>query len=214
MTRFGAPARSRELRRVVGNRLPRASTVVDVAWRPGSPLELFDDDYSTVAVTRDGNRQHGPTVRADPHALPLAGARVECALVLEPVGGRADRRAVLLETMRILVPGGLVVVSASSRPRPDGARRTGLDGRRTAAAWATALSETGLVPEQVHHLRFPLHPLSVASRVRARARSGRSRTPTGVGLTDPWLCRAAATLDALHPARRPRASVLVLARKP
>ncbi len=190
--------------------------MVDVAWRPGSPLQHFADDYPTVAVAPDLPQSPvSPAIRAQVGQLPLADASVDCVLLLDPVGGLVGEPGTLAEVARTLRPGGLVVVSAtftsSGEARP-------LRRRETVARILGALTDLGLAPEQVTHLEPLLNPRSLVSRIQVRARSGRPAEAENTGL--PFSCRVVAAMNRLDWARagqrrRSRASsVLVFARKP
>jgi len=189
--------------------------MVDVAWRPGSPLHHFADDYPTVAFASDPPESpDSPMVRAAVGHLPLAGASVDCALLLDPVGGLVGGPGTLVEVARVLRPGGLVVVSASmSSGDPRSFRR-----RETVAGIIDAFTDLGLAPEQVTHLEPLSNPMSLMSRIQVRARSGRPGEAENTGL--PFACRVVASLNRLDWARdgqrrRSRASsVLVFGRKP
>ncbi|MDQ6797375.1 MAG: class I SAM-dependent methyltransferase [Actinomycetota bacterium] len=204
------------VRRTVGYRLPLRSLVVDVDWRPGSPLGHFADDYPTVAVGADPPPSAlNPSLRAAVRRLPLADASVDCALLVDPEGGVVGEPGTLAEVARILRPGGLVVVSAtetSSRHRSFLSRPVAIAGI------VVALTDLGLAPEQVTHLEPVLNPRSLVSRIQVRARSGRPADAANKGL--PLACRLVAAVNHLDRARtgqrgRVRASsVLVFARKP
>lgn len=220
------------VRRSVGYRLPHGSLVVDVAWHPGAPLHFFADDYPTIAITPDprplGEPEAGgagpalvlPTIRAQVGRLPLADAGVDCVLLLDPVGGAVGELGTLVEIRRVLRPGGLVVLSATStEDRPIG-RDLGFPRRQEAVGHVvTALTDLGLMPEQVTHLQPVMRPRALLSRIQARARSGRV-----AGLTEhagtPFACRVVSAVNRFDWARsghrrRSRASwVLVFARKP
>ncbi len=223
-------AHPRLVRRTVGYRLPHGSLVVDVAWRPGAALEFFADDYPTIAVMaqpRQVEPSPGPagplaatlSIRGDVRNLPLADASVDCVLLLDPEGGPVGPPGALAQALRVLRAGGLVVVSAGSEQgRPDGRARRSPRGRESVGPVIEAVTDLGLVPEQVTHLQPLWRPMSLVSRIQVRARSGRS-----AGLADeagiPFVCRVAAAMSRLDPFRaeldrRSRgSSVLVFARR-
>jgi len=198
-------------------------TVVDIAWHPESPLGALVDRYRTIALTADatsGGDGAGtsPSVRGDQRRLPLADDSVDCVLLLDPTGVDGALR----EVRRVLRPGGLAVVTVPSTPGPAEARNVRLSRRRGGDGQVTAaLTDIGLVPEQVNHLLPLLHPMSIMSRILERARSG--RTPRGPKdkRAEPMLCRVVAVLNrvdradrAQGPQPRPAPSALVLGRKP
>ncbi len=195
------------IRRTVGFRLPPGSLVVDVAWQQRSPLDSFADRYSIIAVTADDARAvHAPGLRADRLCLPFADSSVDCVLLLDLTEDDVRDGGVMTEAKRMLCPGGLVAVTASSAHGARNGVRHRLVWRRGATAHVSdALVGLGLVPEQVNHVQFVLHPSKLVATTADRL---------------PLLCRIAAVLNRLDPSRLAQvggtraSAVLVLGRKP
>jgi len=199
--------RPKVIRRTVGVRLPPGSLVVDVAWNPGSPLGSFADRYSIMAVSAGGvGSVPAPGLRADRLCVPFADSSVDCVLLLDLTEDEVRDGGVMTEARRVLCPGGLVAVTALSAHGATNGVRNRLVRRRGEAAHITdALVGVGLVPEQVNHIQFVLHPSNLVATTADRL---------------PPLCRAAAFLNRVDPSRLApmggtRASaVLALGRKP
>ncbi len=196
------------VRRTVGFRLPPGSLVVDVAWHPGSPIGSFADRYATIAITADGAGPPAatPGLRADRLCLPFGDSSVDCVLLLGLAEDDLGDGGVMTEARRVLRPGGLAAVTALSAPGAADGVGDRLLRRRAAAARVTdALVGLGLVPEQVNHIQFVLHPSKLVATTSERL---------------PLLCRVAAALNRVDPSRRDplggtrAAAVLVLGRKP
>jgi len=203
-----SPVRPEVIRRTVGFRLPPGSLVVDVAWHRGSPLGSFADRYSIMAVTADGVGRAAamPALRAGRVCLPFAASSVDCVLLLDLTDDDLGDGGAMTEARRVLCPGGLVVVTASSAHGATNGVRDRLGRRRGAAAHVTdALVGLGLVPEQVNHVQFVFHPSKLVATTADRL---------------PLLCQAAAILNRVDPGRLTQrggthaSAVLVLGRKP
>ncbi len=195
------------IRRTVGFRLPPGSLVVDVAWHPGSPLGSFADRYSIMAVTADGaGALPAPALRADRLGLPFTDSSVDCVLLLDLTEDDIGDGGAMTEARRVLCPGGLVAVTASTARGATNSVRNRVVRRRGVAAHVTdALLGLGLVPEQVNHIQFVLHPSKLVATTVDRL---------------PLLCRAAAVLNRVDPSRLTQlggartSAALVLGRKP
>jgi hypothetical protein len=203
---FWAGPRQDLVRRLVVRRLPPGSTVVDAAWRPGSPLGSLAPDHPTVAVVGwSHDAPPPPAVRAAAARLPFTAGSVEGVLLLDVLERLDDDRAPLAEAARVLCRGGLVVAAVPAGPRLWSAHdeRAGHRRRYTGAGLARLATDAGLVPEQVHRFQCLLYPVFAANRRRAR------RRPAALAVEQrppPWLGRA---LRAVN-----RAEVVVSRRLP
>lgn len=177
--RFWTEPREHLVRRLVRNRLPAESILVDACWRPGSPLATLAGTYPMLACIAPGTealpetvRWPGPTVRAGLGRLPLADDSVDGVLLLDVIERLDDDRAPLVEAGRALRSGGMVIVTAPAGPNlwSTHDERSGHRRRYTGDDLTALLRAAGLLPEAMHHFQCLLYPLFAANRRRARRR--------------------------------------------
>jgi len=212
------------------------SSIVDAAWRPGSPLGWLAGDYPIVAVTDPAgvDRTQSPAgvartesrpepgvahVVADLFHLPIADDSVDCVLLLDVLERLDDDRAALVEAARLLRSGGLLVTAVPVGPHlwSSHDQRAGHKRRYTGAGLTGALTDIGLVPEHLRYFQFLLLPLFAASRRRARDRPGALAREDNVS---PGMNRVLAAVNRLETGAAMRipwptgSTVLGLGRKP
>lgn len=225
-SRFWSEPRGQLVRKLVRNRLPVESVLVDACWTPASPLASLVGIYAMVACVGPGGEERMPagrwpvpTVRAEVGRLPMGDDSVDAVLLLDVVEWLDDDRAVLVDARRVLRTGGMVLVTAPAAPHlwSTHDERIGRRRRYTDEGVTALATGAGLLPEQLHHFQFLLYPLFAVNRRLARRRPGalawEQRPPALLERALTAVNRAEVTLSRRVP--WPRGSSLVLvARKP
>jgi SAM-dependent methyltransferase len=169
---------------LVRSHVPPGSRILDLGCGAGGTARdlaawgrVVACDVSDVALGFARRRGLGDLALADAQALPFSSGSADCVVALDVLEHVPDDRAALAEVVRVLRPGGRLVLTAPAFRALWSGHDVALHHRRryTKGSLGDLVREASLAPIKLSYCVFFLFPFIAATRLAGRFLPGRSR---------------------------------------